>query len=568
MTPKKPASQKSVSGKSISGKPDSGKPAPQKPETGLHIAFDNSFARLHEAFYTKQNPQPVSTPALIKVNEELADLLDISAEALVSDQGLAVLAGNAIPEGAEPLAAVYAGHQFGGWSPRLGDGRAILLGEVVGKDGIRRDIQLKGSGRTPYSRNGDGRAALGPVLREYLVSEAMAALGIPTTRALAAVTTGDPVFRETTLPGAIITRVAQSHIRVGTFQYHYSRQDVGALQMLLDHVIDRHYPELKSAPQPAVALIWAVAARQAELIARWMQVGFIHGVMNTDNMSVAGETIDFGPCAFIDRFDPATVFSSIDEGGRYAWSNQPAIGHWNLSRLAQSLVPLLPADAEGNIDVAEIQEAVNSFEPAFQSAFYGGFARKLGLLSPQEGDSAFVETTLELLDNQEVDFTLFFRHLTRYATEQTELAGLAVKGSAPAGPAVKGPAIKGSDDSEKAPAEPAAGGSAESDLAALFAAPTALNDPATGWLAQWHNRLLQETTSPAERVKTMQAVNPVFIPRNHRVEEMIAAAQSGDYAPFEKLLAILSRPYDEQPENSVFEAPPTDNKPYRTFCGT
>ncbi|MCZ4279836.1 YdiU family protein [Kiloniella laminariae] len=556
----------------------------KKPAPRLQIPFDNSFARLHEVFYTKLNPQPVSAPALIKVNENLADLLGISAEALASDEGIAALAGNAIPEGAEPLAAVYAGHQFGGWSPRLGDGRAILLGEVIGKDGIRRDIQLKGSGRTPYSRNGDGRAALGPVLREYLVSEAMATLGIPTTRALAAVTTGDPVFRETTLPGAILTRVAQSHIRVGTFQYHYSRQDVGALQILLDHVIERHYPELKSlgqsatqttpgthpATHPAIALIWAVAARQAELVARWMQVGFIHGVMNTDNMSVAGETIDFGPCAFIDRFDPATVFSSIDEGGRYAWSNQPAIAHWNLSRLAQSLVPLLPADAEGNIDVAEIQEAVNSFEPAFQKAFYEGFGRKLGLLTPQEGDSAFVETTLELLDNQEVDFTLFFRHLTRCAAALTAPAD-----TAPAGPASKGtPAKKpaankaAEDRTTEDKTGATASSNAESDLAALFAAPTALSDPASGWLTLWHKRLSQEASSPAERLKIMQRLNPVFIPRNHRVEEMISAAQSGDFAPFEKLLAILSRPYEEQPENANFETPPTDNRPYRTFCGT
>ncbi|KLN61860.1 hypothetical protein WH96_06145 [Kiloniella spongiae] len=498
----------------------------------LNIPFDNSFSELPDQFYTRQEPVPVKAPKLIKVNKDLATLMGIDPAELETDAGVQMLAGNSVPDGASPLAMVYAGHQFGGWSPRLGDGRAILLGETVGTDGIRRDIQLKGSGRTPYSRGGDGRAWLGPVLREYIVSEAMAALNIPATRALAAVETGNKVLREEgPLPGAIITRVAQSHIRVGTFQYHYSRGDKDALRTLANYVIDRHYPEAKQAQTPYRALIEMVMDRQARLIAKWMQVGFIHGVMNTDNMSIAGETIDFGPCAFMDTYHPGTVFSSIDHAGRYAWAKQPGMAHWNLSQFAQSLLPILHEDAQVAVGIG--QETIDEFQDIFSDYYFEGFGKKFGLLTLQNGDPDFIGDSLKLMSDNEVDFTLFFRHLTGFARSNL---GLDVN-----------------DENHK------------EKLLDLFKDPQAL----TNWLPQWQARQDQEKTPPKERLEIMRTSNPIFIPRNHQVEAMIQAAVRGDYALFEQLHSILSAPFDEQPENVLYEQPPKPEEiVHATFCGT
>ena len=357
----------------------------------MHIPFDNSYARLPDRFYARLDPTPVAAPKLIRVNIALAEQLGIDPGELATPDGVAVLAGNRVPPGAEPMALAYAGHQFGHFVPQLGDGRANLLGEVVGRDGIRRDIQLKGSGPTPFSRRGDGRAALGPVLREYLISEAMAALGVPTTRTLAAVTTGEAVRRETTLPGAVLTRVATSHIRVGTFQYFAAQGDEAGVRLLADHAIARHYPDAARAENPYRAFLDDVIARQADLVAQWLLIGFIHGVMNTDNCSMAGETIDYGPCAFMDAYDPGTVFSSIDHQGRYAYGNQPRIALWNLTRLAECLLPLL-GDSE---DVAK--EALSAFAPRFQAAYFGGLRRKIGLLTEQEGDDNLTQDLLKLM---------------------------------------------------------------------------------------------------------------------------------------------------------------------------
>ncbi|MEL6477590.1 MAG: YdiU family protein, partial [Pseudomonadota bacterium] len=373
------------------------------------IPFDNSYARLPGRFYTKLTPEPVPSPRLIKVNHGLANRLGLDPAALESGEMVAALAGNGVPEGADPLAQVYAGHQFGGWSPQLGDGRAILLGELVAPDGARFDLQLKGSGQTPYSRRGDGRAPLGPVLREYIVSEAMAALGVPTTRALAAVTTGDIVYRERPEPGAVLTRVAASHIRVGTFQFFAAREDAEALQLLTEHVIARHYPEAVAAEDPTLALLQGVIARQAALIARWMSLGFIHGVMNTDNMTVSGETIDYGPCAFMDAYHPGRVFSSIDQGGRYAYANQPRIAQWNLACLAQALLPVLIGEDEAKLAAA--QAAVDGFPDLFQAAWLSEMRAKLGLVGVEEGDSDLILTLFDIMAEAEADFTLTFRGL-------------------------------------------------------------------------------------------------------------------------------------------------------------
>src|SRR5215204_3902102 len=345
----------------------------------IHFGFDNSYARLPDRFFARLPPTPVSAPKLINLNRRLASDLRLDATWLASPEGVQVLAGNRLPEGAEPTAMAYAGHQFGNFVPQLGDGRAILLGEVVGKDGLRRDIQLKGSGPAPFSRGGDGRAALGPVLREYVISEAMAALGIPTTRALAAVLTGDPVIRETLLPGAVLTRVAASHIRIGTFQFFAARGDVDGVRTLADHVLAQHYPEALQTAQPYGALLEGVIARQADLVARWLLVGFIHGVMNTDNMSIAGETIDYGPCAFMDAYHPATVFSSIDHHGRYAFANQPRIALWNLTRLAEAILPLLAEDGDGAVALA--QDSLGAFVAQFNAAYQAGLRPSLACLS-------------------------------------------------------------------------------------------------------------------------------------------------------------------------------------------
>ncbi|WP_332688380.1 protein adenylyltransferase SelO, partial [Bosea sp. (in: a-proteobacteria)] len=378
------------------------------------IAFDNSYARLPPRFFAQVEPTAVSAPRLIKLNEALATELGLDPAWLSSPQGVATLAGNSLVEGATPIATAYAGHQFGGFNPQLGDGRAILLGEVIDRAGRRRDIQLKGAGPTPFSRRGDGRAALGPVLREYIVGEAMAALGIPTTRALAAVRTGDWVRREQMLPGAILTRVAASHIRIGTFQFFATRSDTEGLRVLADHAIARHYPDCAGSNAPYLCLLEAVIAAQAALVGQWLLIGFIHGVMNTDNMSIAGETIDYGPCAFMDSYDAGTVFSSIDEHGRYAYGNQPAIARWNLTRLAEALLPLLAEDVDQAIPIA--QAALDRFEPLFQSGLVAGFRRKLGLTTEELEDIELIRTLLETMQRGKADFTLTFRRLGQDAT--------------------------------------------------------------------------------------------------------------------------------------------------------
>src|SRR4051794_18052843 len=465
-----------------------------------HLPFDNTAARLPERFSARLAPTPVRAPKLIRLNRDLADHLGVDPAWLASPEGVEVLAGNRVPDGAVPIALAYAGHQFGHFVPQLGDGRAILLGEVVDRDGVRRDIQLKGSGRTPFSRGGDGRAALGPVLREYIVSEAMAALGIPTTRSLAAVMTGETVVRETYLPGAVLTRVAASHIRVGTFQFFAARGDTEGVRLLADYVIARHYPEAAKADQPYRALLEQVVASQADLIARWLLVGFIHGVMNTDNMSVAGETIDYGPCAFMDAYDPAMVFSWIDHRGRYAYANQPRIALWNLTRLAETLLPLLAEEQDQA--VAQAQEALSSFAPKFEAAYHAGLRRKLGLFTERGSDVTLAGDLLRAMAENQADFTLTFRRLC----------------DAAAGPDHDGP------------------------VRDLFVDPTAFDR----WASHWRERLGQEPQDGIARRAAMRAVNPAYIPRNHRVEAVITAAvEREDFTPFEELLAGLSQPRAE-----------------------
>jgi serine/tyrosine/threonine adenylyltransferase len=482
----------------------------------MHIPFDNLYARLPDRFYARLDPTPVAAPKLVRVNGTLAETLGIDPGELASSEGLAVLAGNHVPPGAEPMALAYAGHQFGHFVPQLGDGRANLLGEVVGRDGIRRDIQLKGSGPTPFSRRGDGRAALGPVLREYLISEAMAALGVPTTRTLAAVTTGEAVWRERILPGAVLTRVAASHIRVGTFQYFAAQGDKDGVRLLADHAIARHYPEAAGATNPYRAFLDGVIARQADLVARWLQIGFIHGVMNTDNCSIAGETIDYGPCAFMDAYDPGAVFSSIDHHGRYAYGNQPRIVLWNLARLAECLLPLLEGNQEAAID------ALSAFAQRFQAAYFGGLRRKIGLLTEQEGDDDLTQSLLKLMAADGADFTLTFRRLC---------------------------------DAAEGPGGDAAVRALFKDVGAYDA-----------WAERWRVRLAGET----EPSIVMSAVNPAFIPRNHLVETALAAAvEHGDFQPFEDLLGVLARPYQDDPGLARYASPPGDGeRVLQTFCGT
>lgn len=462
--------------------------------------FDNSYARLPRSFYAAVMPTPVSRPRLLALNRDLAARLGLDAGWLESPEGVSVLAGNTVPQGAEPLAQAYAGHQFGGFVPQLGDGRAVLLGEIMAPDGTRFDIQLKGSGQTPFSRRGDGRAWLGPVLREYLVSEFMAAMGVPTTRALAAVATGDTVWRETALPGAVLTRVAASHIRVGTFQYFAVRDDRAALQALTDHVIARHYPQADSP----LALLDAVVAAQAETIAAWMALGFIHGVMNTDNMAVSGETIDYGPCAFMDAYHPQTVFSSIDRQGRYAWANQPQIAVWNLAQFATCLIPLMGEEGPA---VEAATESVHRFAPLYQAAWLRRFGDKLGI----EGapNRQLVERLLTLMARQRADFTRTFRGLVD-GTARDEFT----------------------------------------DRAAFDA-----------WAADW--QALRPDLGLIART------NPVRIPRNHRIEQAIAAALTDDLAPFRRLSQALVQPFETRPEwDDLSAAPLPAEIVHHTFCGT
>ncbi|MGJ5045978.1 protein adenylyltransferase SelO [Bradyrhizobium oligotrophicum] len=489
----------------------------------VHFPFQNSYAALPDNFFARVAPTPVAAPRLIKLNRPLAEELGLNPTELETPEGAEILAGKTVPEGAEPIAMAYAGHQFGHFVPQLGDGRAVLLGEVVDRNGVRRDIQLKGSGPTPFSRRGDGRAALGPVLREYIVSEAMAALGIPTTRSLAAVVTGEQVYRGTALPGAVLTRVATSHIRVGTFQYFAARQDVDAVRRLADHVISRHYPDIAGTERPYHALLDAVIARQAKLIADWLLVGFIHGVMNTDNTSVSGETIDYGPCAFMDAYDPKQVFSSIDEFGRYAFANQPRIALWNLTRLAECLLPLFGDDKDEAIKEAEA--ALDGFAAEFTDAHQAGLRRKLGLFTRAEGDQPLAQALFDAMAAAKADFTLTFRRLSD-----------------------------------------AAGNGDLGEVRSLFEDPAGFDE----WAARWQQRLTEEPQSPAQRRAAMRKVNPAFIPRNHRIEAVITAAvENDDYAPFEELHAVLARPYDDQPDRADYADPPQpEEQVLQTFCGT
>ncbi len=493
----------------------------------VRFNFENTYARLPERFYARLDPAPVTAPRLVKVNVELARNLGLDPDELASPQGVEILSGNRVAEGAEPLAIAYAGHQFGYFVPQLGDGRANLLGEVVARNGARYDIQLKGSGPTPFSRRGDGRAALGPVLREYIVSEAMAALGVPTTRALAAVTTGDRVLREAALPGAIFTRVAASHLRVGTFQFFAAQGDTEATRRLADYAIARHYPDAAQATQPYRALLDGVIARQARLIAQWMLLGFIHGVMNTDNTSISGETIDYGPCAFMEAYDPAAVFSSIDHQGRYAYGNQPRIALWNLTRLAEALLPLLEQEAGSQeAALASAKEALAAFDPQFEAARSAGLRRKLGLLTVRDGDAALAESLLERMAANRADFTLTFRRLCHAA----------------------------------------AGSEGDEAVRVLFTDPEAYDS----WATEWRRRLQEEPVSGQVRAAAMRTASPAFIPRNHVVEAALdAAVERQDFQPFEELLDVVSRPYEERPNLERYAMPARpEESVLQTFCGT
>lgn len=478
--------------------------------------FDNSYARLPQSFFNLQNPKPVRRPELIILNEPLAESLGLDLETLKSEESAEVFAGNKVPEGALPLAQAYAGHQFG-YFTMLGDGRAVLLGEQMIPSGERFDIQLKGSGRTPYSRGGDGRAALGPMLREYIISEAMNALGIPTTRSLAVVKTGEPVIRETNLPGAILTRVASSHIRVGTFQYAANWCTVEELRNLADYTIERHFPEIDSNEGRYLSLLKEVIKRQAALVSKWQLVGFIHGVMNTDNMSISGETIDYGPCAFMDTYDPETVFSSIDTQGRYAYGNQPLIAGWNLARFAESLLPLLHENEDEAVKLA--QDEISLFMEMFHDHWLQGMRAKLGLFHEEEGDESLIKDLLALMQKYRADYTNTFRALTLGIAEESD----------------------------------------------LFSKPEFME-----WLEVWKARLSRQEQSEESSKQLMQNSNPEVIPRNHRVEEALEAAVfREDYSLMERLLHVLSSPYAYTPDKAEYcKLPQPSPTPYRTFCGT
>ncbi|MFC3344681.1 protein adenylyltransferase SelO [Paenibacillus abyssi] len=478
--------------------------------------FDNSYARLPESVFTRMNPTPVRSPKLAILNEPLAATLGLNVQALQSNDGVAVLAGNRVPEGALPLAQAYAGHQFGHFN-MLGDGRALLLGEQITPLGERVDIQLKGSGITPYSRRGDGRAALGPMLREYIISEAMHALGIATTRSLAVVTTGESIFREIEQPGAILTRVAASHLRVGTFQYVSQWGTVQDLRTLADYTLHRHFSEVDADENRYISLLKEVIKRQAVLIAKWQQVGFIHGVMNTDNMALSGETIDYGPCAFIDVYDPATVFSSIDIHGRYAYGNQPRIAAWNLARFAEALLPLLHDNEEKAVELAE--NAISDFAQLYHRNWLAGMRAKLGIFNEEQQDEDLIEELLSMMQKYRADYTNTFRALTFEKPEDTVLSGTA---------------------------------------------------EFTQWQELWQARLGRQQEPKASSYQLMRSSNPALIPRNHRVEEALeAAVKQGDYSVMERLLDVLSSPYAHSPEQVDYSTSPSpSDRPYRTFCGT
>lgn len=478
--------------------------------------FDNSYSRLPDIFFTRTEPTPVRSPELIILNRPLAADLGLNAQALESDAGVVVFAGNKIPDGAMPIAQAYAGHQFGHFT-KLGDGRAILLGEQITPKGERIDIQLKGPGRTPYSRGGDGRAALGPMLREYIISESMHALGIPTTRSLAVVTTGEPVYRERTLPGAVLTRIASSHLRVGTFQFAAKWGTVEDLRALADYALNRHYPDVETDENRYLALLQAVIKQQAALVAKWQLVGFIHGVMNTDNMTISGETIDYGPCAFMDTYDPATVFSSIDTQGRYAYSNQPYIAGWNLARFAETLLPLLHDNQEQAVKLA--QDEISKYMELYQSNWLSGMRAKLGIFNEEDEDAAIVENLLRIMEKHKADYTNTFRALTIERPDETLLVEI--------------PEFK-------------------------------------EWFQQWQARLDRQQESTADSQRLMRNSNPAVIPRNHRVEAALdAAVDEEDYSVMERLLSVLSNPYAHSPEQAEYcILPEKSNQPYRTYCGT
>jgi uncharacterized protein YdiU (UPF0061 family) len=488
------------------------------------FAFDNTYARHLPGSFAPATPEPVPSPELLCLNESLAEELGLDVADLNSPRGAQLLAGNEVPEGAEPIAQAYAGHQFGGFSPQLGDGRALLLGEVIDRRGHRRDIALKGSGRTPFSRRGDGKAAVGPMLREYVMGEAMLALGIPTTRALAVVRTGEVIMREGPLPGAVLTRVAASHIRVGTFEYFAARGDHDRVRAMADYAIARHDPQLADRPERYLALLAAVSERQAALVAQWMLVGFIHGVMNTDNMALSGETIDYGPCAFMEAFNPNAVFSSIDSAGRYAYRNQPAIAQWNLTRFAETLLPFIEGGVEERA-VAAATEVLQAFAVRYQSHWLTGVRAKLGLSGAEDGDATLAADWLALLETQAVDFTLAWRWLADAADGQP------------------------------------------GRLEALFRDPGALGV----WLARWRQRSASHRDGTTAQGDAMRRVNPIYIPRNHLVEEALtAASDQEDMGPFERLLEVIVRPFEEREglERFAAPAPPEVTATYKTFCGT
>ncbi|WP_458122926.1 protein adenylyltransferase SelO [Paenibacillus sp. Z3-2] len=478
--------------------------------------LDNSYAQLPQPFFTSQDAVPVESPKLIIFNRLLASSLGLNVESLDSDEGAKIFAGNLIPEGAEPLAQAYAGHQFGNFN-MLGDGRALLLGEQITPQGERVDIQLKGSGRTPYSRGGDGRAAVGPMLREYIISEAMYALGIPTTRSLAVVSTGENIIRETERPGAILTRVASSHIRVATFQYAARWGSIDDLQALADYTLDRHFPDVAQAENRYLLLLQEVIKRQAALVAQWQRVGFIHGVMNTDNMAISGETIDYGPCAYMDAYNPSTVFSSIDTQGRYAYGNQPYIAGWNLARFAETLLPLLHEDEEQAVQLA--QDAIAQFSELYHHHWLKGMRAKLGLLNEETEDEALIKDLLELMEKHSADYTNTFLALTFDNLEGTTLFGTTE-----------------------------------------FAE----------WNERWQARLDRQHGEKEVSRHLMRTSNPAVIPRNHRVEEALERAENyGDLSVMEKLLAVLSDPFAHSPEQAEYaELPAQCNTSYQTFCGT
>ncbi|GIO70060.1 protein adenylyltransferase SelO [Paenibacillus cookii] len=477
--------------------------------------FDNSYARLPETFFSRIEPTPVRAPQLAILNRPLAESLGLDVQALQSEGGAAVLAGNQVPEGAAPIAQAYAGHQFGHFN-MLGDGRAVLLGEQISPNGKRVDIQLKGSGRTPYSRGGDGRAALGPMLREYIISEAMHALGIPTTRSLAVAATGQPTIRESELPGAVLTRVASSHIRVGTFQYAAHFATIEDLRSLADYTISRHYPDIEAGGDRYLALLEEVIKRQASLIAKWQLVGFIHGVMNTDNMAISGETIDYGPCAFMDAYDPATVFSSIDTQGRYAYGNQPPIAGWNLARFAETLLPLLHDDPEQAVKLA--QDKISGFKDVYEGYWLQGMRAKLGLLNEEEEDKELIGDLLDLMEQHHADYTNTFRALTLDT-------------------------LKGMD---------------------LFQ-----SSEFGAWHKRWKARLGRQQEGEVSSKELMRGSNPAVIPRNHRVEEALeAATEDEDFSVMEQLLEVLSNPYAYSAEQDEYCIVPNTITPYRTYCGT